>query len=177
MAIYEAYLSPFTNEQGFLAQFESHQSFKLVEDKKYILALIFPIIWLAWNRLWFWLAVYILAATFFALLANLQVSFIISFLTIIPGLFLYLEGRSLIVAKLEGQGWQLAGVVDAPDVQIAEHKFLASYTEDSQQENRNLPIDSSAEPIISLSAKSIHTNQLPKPQKEDRPMIGIFSES
>ena len=174
MAIYEAYLSPLTNDQGSAAQFESFQSFKLVEDKKHILALIFPIVWLFWNRLWFWLAAYILASIVFVLLSNSYLPIIGSIMSLVTGLFLFLEGRTLIVTKLERQGWYFAGVVDAPDVEIGEYKYLES------QENSNLSIDSSVEPIISVDEKSSLSNQAAKsPTKYkmgDRPSIGIFSE-
>lgn len=174
MAIYEAYLSPLTNEQGSATQFESLQSFKLVEDKKHILALIFPVVWLLWNRLWFWLAAYVLVSILFVLLSNTQLPIIGSIFSFALGLFLFLEGRTLIVANLERQGWHFAGVVDAPDVELAEYKFLES------QENANLSIDSSVEPIISVDENSSLSNQTAKSSIKskmgDRPSIGIFSE-
>lgn len=177
MAIFQAYIAPQVNLSGSLSQFDELPSLKLVEDKKSILALIFPIIWLVWNRLWFWLALYILLSIFFFLLTSMQVPIIVSLLSFIPGLFLFLEGSSLIVGKLERQGWQFAGVVDAADVEIAEYKFLASnFIDENGQENIDLSIDSSAEPIISVDEKSNPTNQIKKSTMGDRPAIGIFSE-
>lgn len=181
MAIYEAYLSPLTNEQGSATQFESLQSFKLVEDKKHILALIFPAIWLLWNKLWFWFAVYILASILIVLLSTTQLAVIGTVVSIAFGLFLFLEGRTLIVSKLERQGWRFKGVVDAPDVEFAEYKFLESQNIDAfRQENSNLSIDSSVEPIISVDEKSSLSNQTAKSpinsKMGDRPSIGIFSE-
>lgn len=178
MAIFQAYIAPQVNLIGSLTQFDELSSLKLVEEKKSIWALIFPIIWLVWNRLWFWLAVYVLLSIFFILLTNMQVPIIVSLLSIIPGLFLFLEGSALITSKLERQGWQFAGVVDAPDVEIAEYKFLASNSfDDGGQENIDLSIDSSVEPIISVDEKSNPSNQSKKPNLGDRPTIGIFSES
>lgn len=177
MAIFQAYIAPQVNLQGSLSQFDELSSLTLVEDKKSIWALIFPIIWLVWNRLWFWLAVYILVSIFLFLLTSIQVPIIVSLLSIIPGLYLFLEGSSLIVTKLERQGWQFAGVVDAPDVEIAEYKFLASNSfDDNGQENIDLSIDSSVEPIISVDEKSNPSNPNKKPNVGDRPSIGIFSE-
>lgn len=181
MAIFEVYIAPQVNIQGAASQFNELSSLKLVEDKKYIWALIFPIIWLVWNRLWFWSAIYILVSILFVLSASAHIPILGSIMSFVFGLFLFLEGRSLIVAKLERQGCQFVGVVDAQDVEIAEYKFLAAIDfNEIGQKNSNLSIDSSAEPIISVDDKSNLSNQnsnSPSNSKMgDRPALGIFSE-
>lgn len=189
MAIFEAYIGPQVdfpiNLDGSASQFDEVSSLRLIEDKKHIWALIFPIVWLLWNRLWFWLVAYILASIFIVLLTSAFFPIIGSIMSIVSGFFLFLEGSSLIAAKLERQGWQFAGVADAPDVEIAEYKFLSSNAFDNYGEgNKNLSIDSSAEPTISVDEKSNLSNQIQKPSTksilktnmDDRPTLGIFSE-
>jgi len=118
MAIYTAYLPPdhHAGDQG--------EGFRLVPDAKAPLALVFPPIWLAWNRLWVEFLAWIVATVAIIMLAVWQPSPAIAYLSAIPGFYLLLEGYELIRKKLERDGWQYAGIVSGDDMEEAELRFV-----------------------------------------------------
>lgn len=118
MAIYSAYLPP----QGDTS--DPLMNFRLVSDAKAPYALIFPPIWLAFNRLWLPLGVYSVIALAIAMIA---IAFPVTpalYLSFLPGLYLLLEGNALIAARLERIGWRFAGVVDGATKEEAEIRFI-----------------------------------------------------
>lgn len=123
MAIYSAYVPPTKTGQSEV------DDFRLVSDSKAPLALIFPPFWLAWHKLWLELLVYAVFAFSVALLAIWKPSPAIFYLSGLPGLFILLEGRAMIVRKLERKGWRFAGVVDGDTLENAETRFLAQNVE------------------------------------------------
>lgn len=118
MAIYSAYLPPRENMEN------PAETFRLVSDAKAPLALIFPPFWLAWHRLWLPLMAYAVIMIAIGILAAAYPSTPVFYLSALPGLYLLLEGNSLIAGKLERQGWRFAGVVDAENREDAELRFL-----------------------------------------------------
>ncbi|MFK7901640.1 MAG: DUF2628 domain-containing protein, partial [Nitratireductor sp.] len=117
MAIFEIYTAPHLSINDANSKFASNASLQVIKDEKNIWAFVFPLIWLLWNKLWFWTIIYLVFSAIFYVLASntlpIQMPVYVSMLTIIPGLFLFLEGRTLVVSKLERDGWQFAGVFEA----------------------------------------------------------------
>jgi hypothetical protein len=113
MAIFEVYAS------------NNPELTRFVKDKGSIIALILPAFWLAWNRLWFALIIYLCVAFFFFAIGNTQWAMIVSVFSFIPGLYLFLEGPCLLAAKFERSGLKLAGVIEAGDMDSAELKWFA----------------------------------------------------
>ena len=128
MTIYAAYLPPENGKGNFV------DSFQLVSDAKSPFALLFPPIWLAWHKLWLPLLVYGVIAIAILLLAAWSPSAPIGWLAMLPGLFLMIEGNELLRRKLERNGWQFAGVIEAGTREDAEVRFITENTDVFQSE-------------------------------------------
>lgn len=118
MAIYSAYMP------GGVGRSEANERVRFVSDSKAPLALVFPPFWLAWNRLWMELMIYLVLALAIALLAVWNPVTPVLYLSAIPGLFLLFEGNELVRRKLERSGWRFAGVVDAMNTEEAEIRYF-----------------------------------------------------
>ena len=120
-----------------------HQQFPLGEDRSFGLvenevkiavvpertafwAIFAPPLWLAWHRLWFALALYLIIAG--ALLALLTTSYWLVTIMLggLPGLYLWFEGHQLRRNHLEAHGYELTHVIDAPDETTALARMIAS---------------------------------------------------
>ena len=120
MAIYSAYIAPDGRST------DTQTDFKLVSDRKAVLALIFPPLWLIWHRLWLELLVYFCVWAVIAALASWQPGIAVAYLSALPGFYLLLEGNELIRRKLERDGWEFAGVYDAENPEEAELRFVVA---------------------------------------------------
>ncbi len=98
--------------------------FKFIPDGKSIVALVFPVIWLAWYRLWFWLTLYLVIVLAFGMLAEWSGNPVFGLVSVLPGLYFFLEGNALRSRALEQKGWQLDGVVFADNEEEAELRYL-----------------------------------------------------
>ena len=171
MAIFEVYLSPDTVIQGRNGAppgLDRRGQLQLVRDGGSFFALVFPGIWLIWKQLWFALMVYgLIVIGLFFLNQTSQTALIIFvfFLSILPGLYLYLEGSTLLSSRLKRKGWRFAGVVEASNVEMAERRFLTNIFEN--------PVRST----ISDNQVDIHTPvRIRAVNDDDRPEFGLFSE-
>lgn len=100
------------------------ENFRLVPDTKASLALFFPPFWLIWHKLWLPLMVYFCVIVAIMLLAFANPSIAVSYLSILPGLYLLLEGYELVRKNLEKNGWQYAGIVEGENKEEAEIRFI-----------------------------------------------------
>ena len=94
MAIYSAYLPPDATGEKALSGFE------LVPEGKAFFALLFPLIWLVFKRLWMPLLVYAIISVALVLIAAWQPGLPIMYLAALPGLYLLLEGNELVRRKI-----------------------------------------------------------------------------
>ncbi len=118
MTIYSAYLPPLSSDA------KPADTFQLVADAKAPLALIFPPFWLAWHRLWLELLAYLVLITGIILIGVWQPDPLVSYLSILPGFYLLLEGNEHIRYKLERSGWRYTGIFEAENLEEAEMRFL-----------------------------------------------------
>jgi len=118
MTSYTVYLPPEELSEN------REETFRLIPDSKAPLALIFPPFWLAWYRLWLPLMVYFVAIVAIMMLVFTSPSVAVSYLSILPGLYLLLEGYELVRNDLENKGWQYAGIVEAENREEADIRFL-----------------------------------------------------
>ena len=88
-------------------------------------ALLFPVVWLVWQRLWLGLIAYLIYTVTLLLLISTPYLWVTLAIFGLPGMFLWLEGNQLVRARLERQGFTLVGVVEAPDEQMAIARHLA----------------------------------------------------
>lgn len=128
MTTYTIYLPP--EDAGL----EPDEVFRLVPDTKATLALIFPPFWLAWHKLWLPLMVYIVVITAILMLAVWSPGIAVSYLSILPGLYLLLEGYELVRQNLEAKGWQYAGVVEGENREEAKIRYLVSVGDSLSEE-------------------------------------------
>lgn len=121
MTTYTVYMPPKDN----LVQ--SEENFLLIPDAKATLALFFPPFWLIWHRLWLPLMVYFCVIIAIMLLAFTSPGIAVSYLSILPGLYLLLEGYELVRKNLENKGWQFAGIVEGENKEEAEIRFIVDH--------------------------------------------------
>lgn len=118
MTSYTVYLPPEDVSENI------EENFRLIPDSKATLALIFPPFWLAWHRLWLALLVYFLVVAIIISLAVLNPGIAVSYLSILPGFYLLLEGYQMLCNDLERKGWRYAGIVEGDNKEEAEVRFL-----------------------------------------------------
>ena len=136
---------------------------RFVPERPSVLALAFPAIWLLWHRLWYAFAVYVLIAAIVSVLARWTGSMPIGLLAVLPGLYLFLEGRQLLRGRLERAGWRFAGVVEAGNAEEADLLFFSRRSETPAGEQVSKPLWAVPAPATS------------RPQ-EAAPSIGIFGQ-
>lgn len=151
MTSYSVYLKPETVSQTL------DDEFRLVPDTKATLALLFPPFWLAWHRLWLPLLAYFVVMVAILLLAISSPSVAVSYLSILPGFYLLLEGHELVRNKLENTGWRYAGIVDAENREEAEIRFIVG-----QQHTSETPRPANPESKTELPQASSTQNRKPQ---------------
>jgi len=137
------------------------QDARMIADAPALLALVFPALWLLWHRLWFALIAYLMIAGIVSLIARLLGVDALDGLMLLPGLYLFLEGRQLLRARLERKGWRLAGVVEAANAEEADIRWFSGETEAAAPPKP--PVIASASPV-------------PPPTTGTEPSIGIFGQ-
>lgn len=118
MNTYSVYLPPNSNDEQEISDA------KFLVDGNSLLAIFAPPIWLAWHRLWWGLAVYV------AIIAALTMMYFTPlreaglYLSVIPGIFLMLEGNELVRQRHERRGWHYLGLVQGQNLEDAETRFF-----------------------------------------------------
>jgi len=77
--------------------------------------------------LWLPLMVYFCVIVAIMLLAFTSPGIAVSYLSILPGLYLLLEGYELVRKNLESKGWQFAGIVEGENKEEAEIRFIVNH--------------------------------------------------
>lgn len=98
----------------------------VIRDDFAFLAVIFPVFWLVWHRLWFAALAALLATVAITLSGELLASDTAVVLAgIAIGIFVGLEGPAMRVARHRRDGYREAGAVQASDVTEAELRWFA----------------------------------------------------
>jgi len=105
---------------------DQHDRTVLIPDAPALLALVFPLFWLLWYRLWWASLFYGLLSLIFMILLPSKLSLMVIVLTVIPGLFLFLEGQELRRKMLERRGWKLVATIEDQDISSAEYRYFYS---------------------------------------------------
>ena len=100
----------------------------LIRDGFSFWALVFQILWLLWNRLWFAAAIVFFVSAALSLAAAQWTSWsvVFSVAAFFVALFIALEGNGWRISKCEGQGWEMQGVIEAPNHATAEEIFFSN---------------------------------------------------
>lgn len=116
MASYSVYLPP----DG------TRENARFLSDGKSLFALVLPPLFLLVHRLWFALGMYVLAVAALGL-AGMVAGPVASFLlSILPGLYLFIDGRQLVRGRLERAGWREVTVVSGESVAEAEQRYFGT---------------------------------------------------
>lgn len=134
MAIYTIHIPPDGNPEK--ARF-------LSEDRNF-LALVLPLIWLLWHGLWVELLGFVAIGMLIGFTAQSLGPFHAVALTLLPGLFLFLEGNQLLRARLSRKGWIQQGIVEAGSAAEAEIRYFAA---EAGPENARSPGHRAAQPV------------------------------
>ena len=174
MAIYEAYMPPAGRIGGNSENALLNARF--VKDTLAPLALFIPFLWLLFHGLWLETIAYVLIAIGTGAIMELGWPAIGFALSLLPGLYLFIEGRELLAAKLRRKGWRFAGVVEADSEEAAERRFFEN------TDISTLPVAAGPE---SHSAFAFSGGRDPwakaagatgATDRRDRPEFGIFAD-
>jgi len=108
----------------------------LVSHNKAKWALLAPLIWLLFHRLWLELMAYLLFTIVILIMMVAYPNSLFGYLLALPSFYFLLDGNELVAKKLERKGWQFAGVFEGSSRDDAEFRFLANLQEISDMENR-----------------------------------------
>lgn len=153
MTTYTAYLLPADGMDY------PQEGFRLVPDTKAPLALFFPPFWLIWHKLWLPLMAYFVVVVAIIILAFLNPSIAVSYLSILPGFYLLLEGYQLVRANLENKGWIYAGVIEAENLEEAEIRFLI---ENAEQSTKPSPVMNRMHNLVNANVSQSNMSLFPE---------------
>jgi hypothetical protein len=118
----------------------------LVRDGFSLIALVAPVVWLLWHRLWIEAALALAAGIGLTVLGETAgLGFAGAALSLLVSIYVGLEGPALRIDALRRRGWRDWGVVEARDRHEAELRYLAG-------EEREEPL---AEPVRTAPAATI----------------------
>ncbi|MFD0916921.1 DUF2628 domain-containing protein [Pseudahrensia aquimaris] len=121
---------------------EREDGFDAVEvlpDSLSFWAIVFPLPWLVWHKLWLELGFYLFAMMLIGGLLATPYAAAGLALSGLPGLYLWLEGHDLRRAKLRRKGYELVDVVEAKDKQTAFARFVAKQMQARRDAVARLP--------------------------------------
>lgn len=143
MAIYTAYLPPSGDATKL----------RLIPDRASLLALVAPAVFLLWHRLWFALLMYAMIVAALVLFGRIAGETTAGFLSVLPGFFLFLQGRELVMQRHERAGWREVGVVSAGSAREAEIRYFKDARVDVDELTRTVALAGAASPAASPAAK------------------------
>ncbi|TCD16003.1 DUF2628 domain-containing protein [Oricola cellulosilytica] len=98
----------------------------MIRDDLAVLAVIFPLFWLLWHRLWFAALGLLLVTVALALAGEILKSDLALVLAgLVVGVFVALEGPAMRMGRYRREGYRDAGAVQAPDLSEAEMRWFA----------------------------------------------------
>jgi hypothetical protein len=151
MALYSTYLPPDGDAGKAL----------FLRDGLSLFGLVLPPLFLAWNRLWLALAVYVAFEVSLAALAHSGAAEVSAMLAILSGLFLFVHGNELKRNRLERLGWRDLGA------QIADSE--------EEAELRHFHREGNAGPAV-LAARGVQNEPSFRPTRGVPRPLGLFPE-
>ncbi len=164
MAIYTAYMPPSGDATKL----------RLISDKASLLALVAPALFLLWHRLWFALLMYAMVIAALALFGRIAGETTAGFLSVLPGFFLFLQGRELVMQRHERAGWREVGVVSAASAREAEIRYFKDARVDIDELTKTLAASPAASPAARAASGDAPATA-PRP-RGTRGSLGLFAE-
>ncbi|WP_419907103.1 DUF2628 domain-containing protein [Hoeflea sp.] len=114
----------------------------IIRDGFSLPALIIPVFWLLWNRLWFAAVLLLLLSVAIAIaISQLPAwSTVLTLSSVLISLFVALEGNNWRVADKERQGWEMRDVIEAPDRATAEDIYFSQEMRENDPPPRPAPV-------------------------------------
>ncbi len=133
------------------------ERFLVVRDGFRFLAFLVPFFWLLWFRMWIEAALVLAAVLLLGALGELTgLDRLVTVVSLLLGLFFGLEGANLRIAMLRRRGWREWGVVEAPNRDEAEIRYLTEADGDD------------------VAARSVPPAAAPARPKPGGPALGLF---
>lgn len=124
MALYTVHLPP-----GEGAATAKAERVRLVRDGFSLFALVAPVIWLLWHRLWLGLLGYILAAVAIEGLARATSPMVATIVAAVFAVWFALSARDIQRWTLSRRGWRTLAVVEGTSREAAERRFFENFLE------------------------------------------------
>jgi len=137
----------------------------LAKEGPSFFALALPPVFLAWNRLWLALGVYLCIEVLFVILARTGSGSLSAVLSFLPGLFLFVHGRELVRKRLERQGWREIAVVSGDTEADAEIRLFHTGEAPAAAPENSAVAANGAKPVAAIL-----------PQRPGPRPLGIFPE-
>ena len=119
MSIYTVHLPP----ESLVSGNERRERAVLIAEQNPLLALIFPLLWLLWYRLWWAAMIYLMISIALIMALDTRYAMVATFLTFVPGIFIFLEGNQLRRDRLQRKGWSPDGVIEGENHETAEIRY------------------------------------------------------
>ena len=117
------------------------ERFVFVRDGFYVWAFLLTPFWLLWRRLWLAFGLYLLASVVLAVgLRLIGTDSIVQFVAgLLVSLLIGFEASSLRRRKLAWKRWTMLGFVVGEDIEMAERRFFAEWTKETNKRATEAP--------------------------------------
>ena len=143
-------------------QVQDGRNVELIRDGFSFLAVLFPVVWLLWNRVWFGFAIYVVFILVFILASELINPLIGVLLNSLLGFYLGFEGTNWRAKKYLGNGWQEVDVVLASNYEEAEMRAFANRSDSIPQKQ--------VDPVVAKRTPQV----MKRPSAKTKSVIGSF---
>jgi hypothetical protein len=145
----------------------SPEEFLFVKDGFSWPALLVPVLWILWHRMWLALVWYIVFVLVVAWTGRLLSDDVATLVAILGAILFALEANNLRRLALEGRGWRDVGAASGRDLDEAETRFFAEWSEQGT-------------PTREVSEREAISRAAYSPQARahgaDEPILGLFPE-
>ncbi len=124
MSIFTVHLPP----ESLVTGNERREHAVLIAETNPLSALIFPLLWLLWHRLWWAAVFYLLIWVSLVMVLDTGYGMMVTLITFVPGIFVFLEGNQLRRGRLQRKGWSLDGVIEGENRDCAEIRYFHGLT-------------------------------------------------
>jgi hypothetical protein len=142
--------------------------FAFVRDGFSIWAFLFAVLWMLWHRMWLVLLGYVIVAV--GIEGGLRYAGFSAPVLVIVGIFISflvgIESSTLRRVALARRGWKNVGVVSGSDLEEAERRFFAVWTNETPVKRADAP---------AAAASGVPAAPMPRPAPSSG-VIGLFPE-
>lgn len=127
-----------------------------------LFALLFPILWMLFHRMWLILMSFIVVTGLLEYGANFVGHIIPGIFLLVASVLFAFEANALRRWTIEGKGYRMVGIASGRSLSDAEQRFFETWSEGT------------AAPVRSLPPRLSETTGLPGRPSTERPVTGLF---